>query len=82
VVGEGTRVGERASIKKSVIGKHCVIHDGVKIINSVIMNHVTISAGYAPLPPDPKAFLFFDNCDVVAGADALSTALWSATTCT
>jgi translation initiation factor eIF-2B subunit gamma len=45
VVGEGTRVGERASIKKSVIGKHCVIHDGVKIINSVIMNHVTISAG-------------------------------------
>lgn len=45
VVGEGTRVGDRASIKKSVIGKHCVIHDGVKIINSVIMNHVTISAG-------------------------------------
>jgi hypothetical protein len=64
VVGEGTRVGERASIKKSVIGKHCVIHDGVKIINSVIMNHVTISAGYAPLPLTPR--LFF----------SLTTAMW------
>jgi len=45
VVGEGTRIGDRASIKKSVIGKHCVIHDSVKIINSVIMNYVTIASG-------------------------------------
>lgn len=46
VVGQGTKVGERCTIKRSVIGKHCHIEDKVKIINSVIMNHVTISAGY------------------------------------
>lgn len=83
VVGEGTRVGERASIKKSVIGKHCVIHDGVKIINSVIMNHVTISAGYdASAHPGPQGFSLTTAVWCLCCADALSTALWSATTCT
>jgi len=49
VVGAGTKIGEKCSIKKSVIGRHCHIEDKVKIINSVIMNHVTISAGYEHL---------------------------------
>lgn len=45
VIGEGTTVGEHCSIKKSVVGKHCKIGTGVKILNSVVMDHVTIADG-------------------------------------
>ncbi|KAI8825742.1 nucleotide-diphospho-sugar transferase [Fimicolochytrium jonesii] len=39
---ESSAIGERCSIKKSVIGKHCVIGKNVKITNSIIMDHVVI----------------------------------------
>jgi len=42
IVGEGTKIGEKCSVKKSNIGKHCNIGSNVKIANSVIMDHVTI----------------------------------------
>lgn len=45
VVGQGTHVGEKCSVKKSIIGKHCKVDARVKIINSVIMDHVTIEPG-------------------------------------
>lgn len=44
-VGEGSKVGERCSIKRSVIGRHCVIGDKVKIANSILMDHVIIEEG-------------------------------------
>jgi translation initiation factor eIF-2B subunit gamma len=45
VVGEGTSIGAKCSIKKSIIGRHCNIGNNVKIINSVIMDYVTIKDG-------------------------------------
>lgn len=45
MVGSGSSIGEKVSIKKSTIGQHCVIKDRVKITNSVVMDHVTIHEG-------------------------------------
>ncbi|CAG5133501.1 unnamed protein product [Candidula unifasciata] len=42
MLGESVTIGEKVSVKKSVIGKHCKIADKVRITNSVIMDHVTI----------------------------------------
>ena len=33
------------SVKRSIIGKHCMIGDKVKITNSVILDHVTVGEG-------------------------------------
>jgi len=45
VVGFGSSIGEKCSIKKSVIGNHCKIGSQCKIVNSVVMDHVTIEDG-------------------------------------
>jgi translation initiation factor eIF-2B subunit gamma len=46
LIGEGSKVGEKCSIKKSVIGSHCVIGKNVKLNNCVIMDHVMIEDKY------------------------------------
>lgn len=46
MVGHTTKVEERTSIKKSVIGKHCVIGKLVKILGCVILDHCVIADGY------------------------------------
>ena len=51
MVGEGSRIGERVSVKKSVIGAHCTIGKNVKIVNSVVMDYVEI---------EDKCVVFFD----------------------
>lgn len=45
LVGYSTSVNERASIKKSVIGKHCVIGKMVKIVGCLILDHCVIGDG-------------------------------------
>ncbi|KAK6776775.1 hypothetical protein RDI58_027776 [Solanum bulbocastanum] len=45
VLGEGSQMGDKCSVKKSVIGRHCRIGSNVKVVNSVIMDHVTIGDG-------------------------------------
>lgn len=45
LVAEGARIGEKTSVKRSIIGKHCTIGDKVKITNSVILDHVSILEG-------------------------------------
>ncbi|GJP39664.1 hypothetical protein CLOM_g24012 [Closterium sp. NIES-68] len=45
LVGEGSSVEEKSSIKRSIIGRHCRIGAHVKVVNSVIMDHVTIGDG-------------------------------------
>ena len=42
LIGEGTKVGERASIKKCVVGRHCNIGRGAKVTGCVIWDFVTI----------------------------------------
>lgn len=49
VLGHSTRVEERANIKKSVIGRHCVIGKAVKIVGCVILDHCVIADGYGYL---------------------------------
>lgn len=44
-VAASTRVGDRTSVKKSVIGTHCVIGKNVKISGCVIMDYVVINDG-------------------------------------
>jgi translation initiation factor eIF-2B subunit gamma len=45
MLGAGTKVGERCTFKRSIIGKHCVIGEKVQISDSIIMNHITIGDG-------------------------------------
>ncbi|KAK6164002.1 hypothetical protein DH2020_000866 [Rehmannia glutinosa] len=45
MLGEGSQMGDKCSVKKSVIGRHCRIGSNVKIVNSVVMNYVTIGDG-------------------------------------
>ncbi|KAF8039641.1 hypothetical protein BT93_B1999 [Corymbia citriodora subsp. variegata] len=45
MLGEGSQMGDKCSIKRSVIGRHCRIGSNVKIFNSIVMNHVTIGDG-------------------------------------
>ncbi|XP_021734277.1 translation initiation factor eIF-2B subunit gamma-like [Chenopodium quinoa] len=45
IIGEGSQMGDKCSVKRSVIGRHCRIGSNVKIVNSVVLNHITISDG-------------------------------------
>ncbi|GAB4849495.1 hypothetical protein Ancab_004289 [Ancistrocladus abbreviatus] len=45
MLGEGSQMGDKCSLKRSVVGRHCRIGSNVKIVNSVVMNHVTIGDG-------------------------------------
>ncbi|XP_072961490.1 uncharacterized protein [Typha angustifolia] len=45
MLAEGSQLGDKCSVKRSVIGRHCRIGSNVKIVNSVVMNHVTIEDG-------------------------------------
>ena len=45
-IGHSTRVEERASIKKSIVGRHCVIGKMTKIVGCVILDHCVIEDGY------------------------------------
>lgn len=45
MLGEGTEMGDKCQVKRSVIGRHCRIGSHVKVVNSVVMNHVTIGDG-------------------------------------
>ncbi|KAI8922844.1 trimeric LpxA-like protein, partial [Entophlyctis helioformis] len=42
LVGEGSMIDERSSVKKSIIGNHCTVGKNVKITNSIIMDYVNI----------------------------------------
>jgi len=42
LVGDGTSLGLKSHIKKSVIGKNCQIGSNVRIVNSVVLDNVVI----------------------------------------
>lgn len=46
LIGDSSRVGERTTIKRSVVGAHCIIGKNVRVINSVLMDHVQLADGY------------------------------------
>lgn len=51
LVGFSTKVGERTNIKKSVVGRHCVIGRNVRISGCVIMDFVVVGDGCVRVPP-------------------------------
>jgi translation initiation factor eIF-2B subunit gamma len=46
---ESSRIGEGSIVAKSSIGQHCVVGRNVKIINSIIMEHVQLGDWYESL---------------------------------
>ena len=56
LVGEGFTCGDKSSIKKSVVGKHCTIGNNVKLVGCILLDHVTIAdecqlTGYVCVAP-------------------------------
>jgi translation initiation factor eIF-2B subunit gamma len=49
LLGEGTRVGDRASIKKCVVGRHCNIGRGAKLTGCVLWDFVTVEEKWVNL---------------------------------
>jgi translation initiation factor eIF-2B subunit gamma len=45
LIGDSSRVGERTTIKRSVVGAHCIIGKHVRVVNSVLMDHVQLADG-------------------------------------
>ncbi len=45
LVGRGSKIGDKCTVKKSIIGSHCNIGKNVKITNSVIMDYVVLEDG-------------------------------------
>ncbi len=45
VVAPSARIGEKTSIKKSIIGPHCVIGKNVKLSGCTLMGHVEVQDG-------------------------------------
>ena len=45
IVGEDTCLGERSSVKRSVVGAHCTLGNNVKVVNSVIMEGAVVGDG-------------------------------------
>lgn len=45
LVGDGTKVDERSSIKRSILGSGCVLGKGCKVVNSILMDNVILDDG-------------------------------------
>jgi translation initiation factor eIF-2B subunit gamma len=45
LLAPSTRVGERTSIKKCIIGRHCILGKNVKLTNCVVWDYVVIADG-------------------------------------
>ena len=45
MVGAGTTMGDKCSVKRSVLGPMCVLGAGVKVINSVLMEGCAVGDG-------------------------------------
>jgi NDP-sugar pyrophosphorylase family protein len=57
LVPHTTRVGERTSIKKSLIGRHCVIGKNVRLSNVIVWDFVNIADGSVYHSPASRYFL-------------------------
>lgn len=67
LIGPDTQIGEKSSIKHSVIGSSCVIRDRTSITNCLLMNSVTVEEGdmnseYHFYPPTPEHSAPVRNC--------------------
>lgn len=42
LIGEGTQLGEKTNVKRSVVGSNCIIGKRVKLTGTLVLNNVTI----------------------------------------
>eukprot|EP00698_Gefionella_okellyi_P018290 TRINITY_DN5467_c0_g1_i2.p1 TRINITY_DN5467_c0_g1~~TRINITY_DN5467_c0_g1_i2.p1 ORF type:complete len:385 (-),score=57.18 TRINITY_DN5467_c0_g1_i2:197-1351(-) len=54
VAGAQLHIGEKSFVKTSIIGKHCVVGNNVKLNNAIIMDHVTIADKYVTFDAEKK----------------------------
>ncbi|KAF8894888.1 UDP-3-O-glucosamine N-acyltransferase [Gymnopilus junonius] len=45
IIGESTQISERSTIKRSIIGRHCIIGKLVKITGSILLDHCIVEDG-------------------------------------
>jgi len=45
IIGDSTQVSERTTVKRSVIGRHCIIGKMVKIVGCILLDHCVIEDG-------------------------------------
>jgi translation initiation factor eIF-2B subunit gamma len=45
IIGDSTQISERATIKKSVVGRHCVIGRMAKVVGCVLLDHCVVEEG-------------------------------------
>ncbi|KAI9437749.1 UDP-3-O-glucosamine N-acyltransferase [Lactarius indigo] len=45
MIGTSTKIGERTTIKRSVIGRHCVIGKTARVIGCVLLDHCVVGDG-------------------------------------
>uniref|UniRef100_A0A480PIW6 Translation initiation factor eIF2B subunit gamma n=1 Tax=Sus scrofa TaxID=9823 RepID=A0A480PIW6_PIG len=64
LIGPDTQVGEKSSVKRSVIGSSCVIRDRVTVTNSLLMNSVTVEEG-----SNIQGSVICNNAVIEKGAD-------------
>lgn len=64
LIGPDTQVGEKSSIKHSVIGSSCVIKDRVTLTNCLLMNSVTVEEG-----SNIQGSVICNNAVIEKGAD-------------
>ncbi|XP_053549529.1 translation initiation factor eIF-2B subunit gamma [Bombina bombina] len=64
MIGQGTQVGEKTSVKHSLLGSSCCIKDRVKITNCIIMNGVTVHEGC-----NLQGSLICNNAVIESGAE-------------
>lgn len=46
IIGDSTQVSERTTVKRSVIGRHCIIGKMVKVTGCILLDHCVIEEGY------------------------------------
>eukprot|EP01126_Amoeba_proteus_P051228 TRINITY_DN610_c0_g1_i1.p1 TRINITY_DN610_c0_g1~~TRINITY_DN610_c0_g1_i1.p1 ORF type:complete len:335 (-),score=65.06 TRINITY_DN610_c0_g1_i1:141-1145(-) len=74
VVGEGTQIGDRVGVKKSIVGKHCKLSSNSKLINSVIFDHVTVEDS-----AKIQNSIIGNNCYIEQGAEITDCVLGAGT---
>lgn len=60
MVGQDSTLGDKSTVKRSVIGRNCKIGSNVKILNSVLMDNVKVADGG-----------YIQNCVVASGCQML-----------
>ncbi|KAF9446399.1 UDP-3-O-glucosamine N-acyltransferase, partial [Macrolepiota fuliginosa MF-IS2] len=45
IIGDSTKVSEKTTIKKSIIGRHCILGKMVKIVGCILLDHCVIEDG-------------------------------------